>query len=379
MVIKHDLTIKMFIPSRNFSKICDIVSGVDANIDKKVALALKRIMLTSNLLTLATSLYVLVMYTFKLDGGLVTIQFIVHNLMQILISTGYSINSDDVVYLLNEEYEKIFNKYRYKYISLTMVAVSCIWMSLVVFIIKSGAKELYLTTFGFEGNEFDGTQVGYMLASIGILEMVILIILLLLFSIRYSTLVYAISLLARQNLSIIDSWPTKLQLATLNKSIFTKLEEIYLVYIESVEKINRKYSIYPLWFFMGTYVGFITIGTFSVVSTAKSSTLSVVIRQIFVIIIFFLFFFMLIRMCNTSSTSMEHFHRRAVKLVNSHIKVASIREPTCESLANALRSIPLPKIKAGSYDIEYSLLISLVASAVPMTVMVVSLLKELKK
>ena len=79
-----------------------------------------------------------------------------------------------------------------------------------------------------------------------------------------------------------------------------------------------------------------------------------------------------------SYKSMKHFHRQALKPVNLHIKRNKIRGAKCQCMANTLRGVKLTKLKAGQmYNLEYSVLMSLLASAVPMTVMLASLIKEL--
>ena len=91
------------------------------------------------------------------------------------------------------------------------------------------------------------------------------------------------------------------------------------------------------------------------------------------------FIIRLIHVSGKGSDAMERFHWQAVKLVNSYMMTGKMKGPACECLANSLRSLPLKKIKAGNLqDLNYSLLISLIASAVPMTVMIASILKELK-
>ena len=76
---------------------------------------------------------------------------------------------------------------------------------------------------------------------------------------------------------------------------------------------------------------------------------------------------------------MARFRRKGLELVNLQLKRSKVADSECECLANTLRAIPLTKIRAGQmYDMEYSILISLLSSAVPTAAMLVSLLREFK-
>ena len=75
---------------------------------------------------------------------------------------------------------------------------------------------------------------------------------------------------------------------------------------------------------------------------------------------------------------MKHFHHQALKPVNLHIKRNKIRGLKYQCLANTFRGVKLTKLKAGQMsNLEYSVLMSLLASGVPMTVMLASLIKAL--
>lgn len=349
--------------------------------NKKVVWAFKIYLFISSLLSVICNFYVMIEYTIKINGGIININFIIQTTMQFFVTCRCEQNmtGDEISCHLNGGN---FERLRERKVAFMWIIFSCIAFfsgTSIAYLLLNGPNEIFMMTFGFEGEGIRNTWMENPLLIVAIMSLSNMVISMVVFAVLYSTFVYSLLLLARQNLALVDSLIIKCELINLERSIFLKLEELYLTYKELVEKLNSVYGRVPFWFLMLVYANITAVGTFMVISNAGTSTPIIIGRNTSFLAAVTIVVMMLINMSGKSYESMNKFRQKGLQLVNSHIKGSKIRDVTSECLANTLRGVELTKMKAGQmYDMEPSIVISLIASAIPMTVMVVSLLKELR-
>ena len=188
---------------------------------------------------------------------------------------------------------------------------------------------------------------------------------------------YAISLLTQQNLDFMDMVMVKCNEVNLSQVIL-RIQQMYLTYVDIVGKLNSTHGKGPFSFFFGIYASIIAVGTFIVLNDEKS-TMTLLPQHLSVLAICMCFVFGLIRICEKCYSTMEQFRHKALIFANFSSKQTPNQMYASRTVINTLRGIPLLKMKAAqTYDMEYSLFLSLIASAIPTCVMIVSLLKEAK-
>lgn len=341
---------------------------------------LKCYILVSILLAILCHLFVVVNFTLKDNGGIVSLNYIVHHSMQFLLvfRPGHRFTTDQVFCLLNEANRRRIKLYRSIILSSTIVVIAIYILMLIACRKFRGPGTIYLLAYGFDGSSLEDSLIKRILLLVGMNNVTNIFITGLEFSARYFIFVYAISLVARQNINLMDTLLESGPMDT-RPETFSCLEQLYFDYREVVGKLNASYGNVPLWFLLNLYTNITGLGTFIVIFHGKASVLDILGRSMMCVATAFAFTVFLIHLCTKSHNFMARFRRKGLELVNLQLKRSKVADSECECLANTLRAIPLTKIRAGQmYDMEYSILISLLSSAVPTAAMLVSLLREFK-
>ena len=340
----------------------------------KIYFAISLIIITS------CNIYVMAKYTLKRNGGIFNFQSLMHMTMQFCIifcDKGFLTSEQVACYLSPETNVRLQNykKNYFKYFSLVMAPIIA---SSIILISIYGPDEIYIMAFGIEGREVE-SFLGYFLLIMAFINVFNLISTIFIFSSRYIAVVYAIHMLARENLTFTRSLLIRCELSILNQEVFSRLEEMYLVYTSLVNEVDVIHGKVPLWCFMIIYVCIAAIGTFAVLSDYTISLASIIARSAAFLAVSLIFMLIVTRFCESAHTSMKQFRRHSLRLVNLQVKRSKMQEASCVCLTNTLRGVSLSKMKvAGMYDMEYSLFISLIGSAIPTTVMIVSLMNGVK-
>ena len=361
-------------------KLFDALEGINVRIDRRFVLGVKIYFFISIVLSLSINSYVMMKYTLKENGGIFSIQLIVQNVMYFIVIffTDINLNTGLITHQFDQSHMKQFNRYRLHTICVTLILFTSGSLFEIAYFMINGPRT-FLVVFGFTGNELSGPYTEYLLLVNVVTNIFNLTFTLLIFIMRYLTLVHAISLLGRQNLAFLESLLTEWQLVDYDEDLYIRIGEKYKFYIQSVERINSGFGKVPFWIFVTIYAEITSLGAVFVVSGRNTGALTLSGTHLIALVMIIIFVLRLMYLCKLGHDAMERFHQLAVDLVSANLCQIKTRVSTCRSLANILRSISLKKMKAGDiYDMEYSLLISLIGSAIPMTVMVVSLIKEYK-
>ena len=310
--------------------------------------------------------------------SLFNIHFIISGVCQFLMGYNSSGNfsCDQIISFLNQ-----LNQYRVEKRKIITICIVIIFVTLethvaINSITLSGIADSLFMSFAMHESEVSEVT-GYILFVISILYSHNLAFSYFVYALRYSTLIYGISLLTQQNVTFINT--LIVQCGVVNVNHLWKIEKMYLTYVEIIEKLNSTHGKEPFWFLFSIYVSTIILGSFIVLSDGEKSALSLIPQHTFFMSFIVCFALSLIVICERCYSSMEQFRRQGLILANSFSKQIQTPNQTCVSPINTLRGISLSKMKAGKmFDMEYSLFLSLVASAIPTCVMIVSLLKEVK-
>lgn len=364
--------------SKRFPKFWKIFDD-KSKLKRKIIFLLKVYFALSILSSAACHLFIMSNYTFKLNGGAVSINFFIHYLMQILLifRSDQQISIDEISCLLNKEAQRKLERCRATFKWLAVVFVTLIFMSSAIFLCTNGPSEVLIMAFGYDGNELDGSFRKILLV-LGINNLINMLITFSTFSVWYSFILHAISLFAIQNVTFVDTLVAKCDVVHLTQETFCQIEELYLIYRELVEKVNFTYGRIPLWCLMMLYANITSFGALFVIFKGNAAICAILARTVFFSISVLAILFFWIHMSNLSYRSMETFRRKGITLVNLQLKRSKCRDASYDCLVSSLRGISVVKIKAGQmYNMESSIVISLIASAIPMTVMFVQLMREL--
>lgn len=342
---------------------------------------LKCYILLSILISLTVHTFVTVKYTLKENGGIVSLNYTVHHFMQFLLifSSHREFSLDQITYLLTPANKRIFkrNKSICLFWNFTLGAF-CLF-SLFTFIYFYGQREFNLSGYGLKANQVEDPFLNQILFFSGFNQVVSVFATSFIFIGRYSIFLNAICLFAKQNVTFIDTLLVKCDSITLTQETLEQLEELYLKYRELVDKLNSTLGTVPLWCLVTSYTNVVEMGTMAVLFHGKSSATEILAECAFFLVLMLLLTRHLMNECNQSYDSMESFRQKGLKLINCQLKRIKVRDPMCECLSNTLRGLPLMRMKAGQmYDMDYSIMISIMASAIPMTVMIISLMREMK-
>lgn len=361
---------------------------------KRLYFTLKTYYVLSTWLTITSHLYFMFKYTIKTNGGIVSISWIVHQLMELFLVFRCGGFGHQLTGLLNESNVELMKKFKFLFLVI-MMSVALFTSFLVIYFTFNDAQLVCPVSFGIAQNELSDTRSELICYIVSFNHVTNTFSTILVLSARYSTIAYSITLFAQQNLLLMtNSTRDQIKNSDLwrqqrtNKSkdhfdhqfLFSEMERLYLASKELVEKLNSTYGSVPFWFLMLLYSNITTFGTIMVISNKICSTALFIFRYGGFICIILTLNLFLINLSNKCFNRMEAFRQKGLMLVNSRLKRTRVKDPVSECLANTLNGIPPVKMKAGQmYNLEYSLLISLIASAIPTTVMVVSLINESAK
>lgn len=322
--------------------------------------------------------YVIVNYTFRMNGGMMSLHYSIHHLMQFLLifQSGEKLSSDEITSSLNPQNQRRFKKCRNVCLWSMVALIVTFVLFLVFFFLLYSPGEIFLLGYGAPGSQVVQSLIGRILVFVAVNTLTNILFTALVFFPRYLIFVYAMSLLTKQNSLFIEGLVVKCDAIDLSPVTFSRLEGMYLNYRKLVNKLNVSYGKVPLWSLMVLYANTASLGTLIVLSNGKASSLVILGRNIILLLCTLVYFLILIKLCNSSYDSMEYFRQLGLELVNCQMKRNLVKDPMRKCLVNTLKGIPLVKMKAGqTYDIEQSILISLAASVIPMTVMIVTLLR----
>ena len=328
----------------------------------------------------ATNVLVMMKYTFKLNCGVINWFQLWTTFMQfIIIFCGKgAMPSDQISCLLGQVEQKKLEKTKFIYISMILLCSLFIIVSSFKFVSSNGASAMYYSIFGIDGSEVVEPAMKWILLVSAITANLNMAFTILIFALRYSSVLEATSLLTQQNLHIMNKLLMKCELAEVKDLTFKTIEDMYLAYIRIVRQVNTVHGRVPLWFLMMIYICITMLGSYIVVSDGKTSLMPLLTRNGICLAVVLVFTLRLITLCTRCHSNMEQFREQGIQLINTHVRRSESHNAMRKCLENTLRSIPLVKMQAGQmYDMENSLMISLVASAIPTTVMIVSLIKQL--
>lgn len=363
-----------------FVTLCNPLVDGSVKFNRKLVLVCKIYIFCSIILSIATHSFVVIKYTLKSNGGTISWNYFVYHAIQLLflICPGDQLTGDEILRPLDRENEKRIKKYRIvaSWSNTAFIAI-CVLSTLGHFYAR-GPDHLLAIAFGLDHSEVLGSPTGYVLLFVAINNVVSILSYSIEYTARYTIFVYALLLFAKQNVAFIDDLMCKCESVTFNSATLNRIDELYLEYKELVDKLNSAYGKIPFWYLTILYCNITSIGTFLVILHGKATVYELLGGSVSGVSITFFFTMYLIHLCSASYDSMESFRQKGLKLINCQLKMIKVRDAMCECLSNTLRGVPLTKMRAGQmYDMEASIVISIFASAIPTTVMVVSLLKEL--
>lgn len=362
------------------AKLFDLLITGTANLNPSVTWVMKMYVLICTLFSIVSHTFVMINYTLKVNGGIININFLIHNLMQFLLVVlpGQRFTSDQIACLLTRANQEKLQLYKATFILVLMTFLAFTSLSsVIVFTLNRGTDQMYVMAYGFERSRaFDPMTETFLLAVV-VCNLGNIFWTLFIFSSRYAVLLYATSLLAQQNLHFMDSLEVKCHLGQLNPAIFNRVDQMYLMYRRIVDKVNAAYGKVPFWFLMVFYANITSFGTLLVLLNGQA-VLVFVNRNVSSMATILAGLLGFIHLSNKGYHAMELFRQKGLRLINWQIKRNKTKDPMCECLSNTFRGVKVTRMKAAQiYNMEHSILISLIASAIPTTVMVVSLLREL--
>ena len=357
----------------------DSLANGTCKLSRKSILLFKFYLFLSIFASSGCHVYVIVEYTFRSNGAIMNFSYLIHHLMEFMIiflSSGH-VTTDEVLIQLDQASQMQIKKYL-NFATWSVFAFSVSWF--VMFVIHAASEStnhLMMFMFGFDSSGFDRT-IEFFFIFVSVNDCISLVLISCYLITRYISLIYALLLFARKNVLLVDTFVSKYDSIYPKEVMFGRIEELYLTYRELVPRINSAYGKVPLWYLTVVYTNIIFTGTFLVIFHGKVATSELLCGSFFALSVFFIIAYSMIYLCDSSYTWMEKFRQKGLHLVNLHLKRSKRWDPKCECLANTLRGLPLLKLKAGQvYDMEPSIVISLIASAIPMTVMMVSLIREM--
>ena len=347
--------------------------------NRKHILLFKFYIFLSILLSSGCHVFVMLKYTLESNGAIINLSYLIHNLMQFMIifrPSGY-VTTEEVLCPLDQAAQKRIKKSLISS-SWFVFAFLVFWCSmLTIHLFSRSTGHVMLFMFGFDTSSLEWT-LQYILIFTGINTFIGLLLIAGHLTCYYSILIQALVLFGRQNVALVDTFLSKYDSIHPKELMFSRIEELYLTYRELVEKVNLAYGKVPIWYLIVLYTNIIFTGTFLVIFHGKATTFELLGGSLFGSLLSCICMYSMIYLCDLSHTWMEKFRQKGLHLVNLHLKRSKKWDPKCECLANTLRGLPLLKLKAGQvYDMEPSIVISLIASAIPMTVMMVSLLRQM--
>lgn len=349
----------------------------DRKVNKGFSFLVKAYVLLVSLLSIGLQTFVTAKYSLESNVGVV-ICSLPQQILQFILLLRRGTCDDEVIGLLTSASLERVKKLRVimvlSYIAYQFVLVTSAFGCLIIF----GPAEVFLVAFG---NPADSRQFNsfakFWLVFVFLHNLVNSIGVLGVFSLRYTKVAHAISLLAEQNLTHLNNLVFDgVTMVPVDPKSFVKIEQMYLTYREVLEKLNSIYGLVPLWLLLILYTSITATGSYAVICRDSFITWSMVSKNLAFCSLLVTFVLYWTHLSSRSYNLMENFRQKGLLLINCRLKRARASEPLPECLANTLKGIPLLKMRVLQiYDLEHSLLISLIASAIPTTVMVVSLLK----
>lgn len=359
-------------------KCFDFLIDSSSKLTKKVTLPIKTYILIFILLSIAINSYLTAKYNLKIYGAIFNLNYVMHNLMQFLLvfRSSEQLTIKQVSQLLNQVDQEGLKRVKISFVWCILAFALFLIISAFAYFMMNHPREIYLLVLGFEADQLVNLPIGSFFVFVGVVSLINLLLTLTVFCARYLLIVHAISLFSKQNLTFIDSLLSS-ETNNLAHGFLMKIEDLYLLYKQLVEKVNASYGHFLFWLLMVLYTTITSFGILIVMWNGESVLLNLIARNVSFIVTILIFTLCLINKCNKSYYWMEEFRQKGLRLVNLHLRRSQIRDPMCECLSNTLRGIPLMRMRAGQmYTMEHPLLISLISSAIPTTVMVVSLIRE---
>lgn len=354
---------------------------VTSKLKKVLVICFKIYIFITIALSLSCHAFVTFKFTLNENGGIVSLIYLVANVMQFLLifDSEKTLPLDTVTNLLKPSTQQSIRRNRAISGWSIFALVTLFVLSLLFFVSFNGPTRVFLKAYGCESSHLKEPLFVRIFLLIAFNNTATIMATSLTFFSRYLMFLYYICLLARQNVAFVDSFLMQSGPPDVTYGTLKRIEQLYLQYKELVDKLNVAYSMVPLWSLINLYTHILALGTMLIIFHGKRNALGISIQCAFFLVAALVFTILLVQMCKTSHTLMETFRQKALKLTNCQMERRKRWDPAIECLANTLKGIPLVKMQAAQmYDMEPSIVISLIASAIPMTVMVVSLLRELK-
>ena len=290
-------------------KLFQLIDAGTSKFNKRFDLLFKIYVLVTTVLISGNSIYIMIKYTLKLNGGLMNMNFLIHTMMQFLLifRCGPRLSANEVICLLdplnNEKCEKFIKRSVFTAVGIQSFTI----ISGLTYLFLVGPDELFMVSFGFEGKEITRSPEGTFVTFCSVLNVVHMFIATAIFSVRYLVFVYSMSLLARQNLTFIEGLLAKSKLINLNQIIFVRIEEMYLTFNSLGNRLNVTYGRVPLWFHMVLYAMITSVGTWSVLARGGANGMEAMYRNIIFLLTTLAVDLLAIELCRRSDTSMVTF------------------------------------------------------------------------